>query len=66
MSRGIMVQIAAFAAASAFSATLPMAAELSDPPTSGEGYVKLGAFHLRPALALKNVGYDSNIFLTET
>ncbi len=66
MSGGAAVRITTSVVVLALVSSLPMAAELSDPPTSSEGYVKLGAFHLRPALALKNVGYDSNIFLTET
>jgi len=59
------VRIAALAAVTASFCTLLMAAELSDLPTSQEGYRKLGAFHLRPGLALKNLGYDDNIFFNE-
>jgi len=64
--RGRTVPIAVLAAAGLLYFTPPPAAELPDPPTSSEGYRKLGPFHLRPALALKDLGYDDNIFLNES
>ncbi|MFQ5669649.1 MAG: outer membrane beta-barrel protein [Acidobacteriota bacterium] len=33
-------------------------------PSSDAGYIEVGAIHVRPGLELKNVGYDSNVFLS--
>jgi hypothetical protein len=33
-------------------------------PSAEQGFIEVGSFHLLPALALRNVGYDSNIFLS--
>ncbi len=54
------------AAAMAAAASLATAAdgERPSPPAGAEGYLDAGPFHLRPGLALKDLGYDSNVFLT--
>ncbi|MFQ5718337.1 MAG: outer membrane beta-barrel protein [Acidobacteriota bacterium] len=53
----------AVAALLVLPATAP-AADLPEPPSSEDGYLQIGAFHVRPDVALKNLGYDSNVFFS--
>ena len=41
-----------------------VAVELPEPPSAEAGFIEVGAFHFKPDLTLKNVGYDSNVFFS--
>ena len=63
MPLGAIIRLSAVLGTALLAAGFAAAAQLPDPPSPQDGFKDVGAFYLRPGLGVRNVGYDTNIFL---